>query len=388
MRYVAHRAVTRGIACNDNDLCRPRKRSSRVLSYIAIVIACLLPASAHGVSLSVIAEAANSGERGLRVILDEAKPGYVQDDSPAALKQYRARFYIRVDELVMPDGGVLPVFGGLTSGDVVATSLSLKREGTEIRMGAEARLNIGTDAAVGDGGEVVLGEGWHSIELQWSAAQDLLSANGVLELWVDGVSVTGLSGLANSSLNIEMVRLGAIGDVTDEMSGWFDLDEFVSRTNGYIGATPTTTGVSDVLVDENAEDTVIPLFPVFADAETADNSLVLAIQNNTNEALFAAVSIDAATGALTLDYATGEFGQAELTIRATDGHGLHVDSVFTVTVTEVPCDVNNDTNINAVDVQLVINAALGIPVSGDTDINGDGPTNAIDIQLLINAVLQ
>lgn len=52
-------------------------------------------------------------------------------------------------------------------------------------------------------------------------------------------------------------------------------------------------------------------------------------------------------------------------------------------------DINGDGWVNAVDVQLVINAALGLalPQGFDADVNGDGVVNAIDVQLVINAAL-
>ncbi len=55
-----------------------------------------------------------------------------------------------------------------------------------------------------------------------------------------------------------------------------------------------------------------------------------------------------------------------------------------------PCefgDVNCDISVNAVDVQLVINEALGLPTDYDCDVNDDGPVNAVDVQLVINAAL-
>ena len=62
-----------------------------------------------------------------------------------------------------------------------------------------------------------------------------------------------------------------------------------------------------------------------------------------------------------------------------------VDAVFAV----VPGDINGDGVANAIDVQLVTNAALGIafPQSVRPDINADGELNALDVQLAINAVL-
>ncbi len=50
-------------------------------------------------------------------------------------------------------------------------------------------------------------------------------------------------------------------------------------------------------------------------------------------------------------------------------------------------DVNEDDDVNALDVQLVINDALELPVDYDCDLNGDGAVNALDVQLVINAAL-
>jgi hypothetical protein len=52
-----------------------------------------------------------------------------------------------------------------------------------------------------------------------------------------------------------------------------------------------------------------------------------------------------------------------------------------------PADINNDGTVDAVDIQLVINAALGLSVAQNTDINGDNTTDAVDVQLVINAAL-
>jgi hypothetical protein len=53
----------------------------------------------------------------------------------------------------------------------------------------------------------------------------------------------------------------------------------------------------------------------------------------------------------------------------------------------VPGDINQDGVVDAVDVQLIINAALGLTVIGDPDVNCDIASNAIDVQLVINAAL-
>jgi hypothetical protein len=51
-------------------------------------------------------------------------------------------------------------------------------------------------------------------------------------------------------------------------------------------------------------------------------------------------------------------------------------------------DADGDGVTNAVDVQLVINAALGVaPPGTDADVSGDGKVNAVDVQIVINAAL-
>ncbi len=58
-------------------------------------------------------------------------------------------------------------------------------------------------------------------------------------------------------------------------------------------------------------------------------------------------------------------------------------AVFVPTTT----DIDGNGAVDASDVQLVINAALGIDTGYDCDIDGDGVTNAVDVQLVINAAL-
>ena len=83
-----------------------------------------------------------------------------------------------------------------------------------------------------------------------------------------------------------------------------------------------------------------------------------------------------------------------------DGGGIHR---FTTEVSIVPDtyvasypytprvagDVNEDGTVDAVDVQLAINAALGVAIhwAYKADINDDGEVNAIDVQMAINAAL-
>ena len=48
-------------------------------------------------------------------------------------------------------------------------------------------------------------------------------------------------------------------------------------------------------------------------------------------------------------------------------------------------DVNVSGEVNALDVQVVINAALGLSVEHDCDIDISSEVDAVDVQLVINA---
>lgn len=72
------------------------------------------------------------------------------------------------------------------------------------------------------------------------------------------------------------------------------------------------------------------------------------------------------------------------------GHITVAGETFTVTQTTQPtfspCDLQQNGNVGAADVQLLINQALGL--SGPPlDLNGDGVVNVVDVQIEANAVL-
>ena len=115
---------------------------------------------------------------------------------------------------------------------------------------------------------------------------------------------------------------------------------------------PTTTGISDVEVAEDALDTVIDLFAAFDDVEDLGADLTYTIQSNSNPNLFTSASIDAGTGTLTLDYAPDSNGSAEITVLVTDKGGLTVEATFTVTVLSAEEQVDQ-----IIDMIVVLNDA-------------------------------
>lgn len=84
-------------------------------------------------------------------------------------------------------------------------------------------------------------------------------------------------------------------------------------------------------------------------------------------------------------------GTYTVTLEVTDENGTstvtHEDVVVVATETPLYCDLDDSGLSNAVDVQHVINAALGLISPYDCDRDNNGAINAIDVQLIINCVL-
>jgi LPXTG-site transpeptidase (sortase) family protein len=99
---------------------------------------------------------------------------------------------------------------------------------------------------------------------------------------------------------------------------------------------PTTTGIADVVVYEDAAADSIDLWPSFDDSKDSDGQLTYTITSDTNPGLFAAVTVTGTPNQyLLLNYGPNANGSADLTVRATDTDGLWVETTFTVTVNPV-----------------------------------------------------
>ena len=110
----------------------------------------------------------------------------------------------------------------------------------------------------------------------------------------------------------------------------------VDLTITCVNDVPTTTGIANVTVAEDAANTTIDLWPSFADVENTDAQLTYTVTGNTNAALFTSVSMTGGQN-LVLDYAPDQFGSAQLTVRATDAGApsQFIETTFTVTVTPI-----------------------------------------------------
>ena len=60
---------------------------------------------------------------------------------------------------------------------------------------------------------------------------------------------------------------------------------------------------------------------------------------------------------------------------------------FTGTAPTPTCDLNGDGTVNAVDVQLAVNQALGVVACTTADVDQDGKCTVVDVQRIVNASL-
>ena len=76
------------------------------------------------------------------------------------------------------------------------------------------------------------------------------------------------------------------------------------------------------------------------------------------------------------------------TLGVESGFSNEVSTASSPPPTASKCDINNDGATNALDLQVMINAILGIqPLSGKGDLNGDGRVDVLDLQILGNVIL-
>jgi VCBS repeat-containing protein len=145
----------------------------------------------------------------------------------------------------------------------------------------------------------------------------------------------------------------------------------VTITVNAVNDVPTTSGIANVTVDEDAPDTMINLFTAFEDVEDTDSALTYTVVNNTRPTLFTSTTINGVAGTLMLDYAPDAYGSADITMRAADTEGAFVETVFTVTLNAVndPPAANPETAVTAEDTPItVLTSTL---LANDTDVDGD-----------------
>jgi hypothetical protein len=97
----------------------------------------------------------------------------------------------------------------------------------------QARVRVDDNSQV-DTGFFDVTDAPHFIEMDWRRATDALSNDGSLEMWIDGASVSTLTGLSNSLRTVDLVRLGP-QSLKSGAAGTLYFDEFESRRLTMIG---------------------------------------------------------------------------------------------------------------------------------------------------------
>ncbi len=239
-------------------------------------------------------------------------------------------------------GNMLAGYGGSSQGkDVIAFTATSLGSTTS---GARSMLIDGQD--IGLSGHVT---GIHLVQSSMTLGDTSLSAGQLILSLSAGGSSVGDNEISVTSQDMFVLDVTDAGNNTDATAtllfdgsevnlGSANLGDFTIQGDGGGGApnnAPTTSGLADVSVSEDAPPTDIDLHADFADVEDADSALAYTVVGNTNPALFSGVTVNPATGTLTLSYAGNAYGVAHVTVRATDSQGAWVESTFDVTVAAV-----------------------------------------------------
>jgi hypothetical protein len=192
--------------------------------------------SAGGGDLVVSPRAAMRGTSlGLEANVNDRQGLYVQDDTPRDERSYRARFYFNpgdFDPGETADHFRVRLFVGFADDPQRRIfAVVLRRRAGAYAVMARARLDGGTQVNTPF---APISAAPHAVELAWTAASDPESADGNVELWIDGLPAGSAVALDNAEAALDFVRLGAIG-VKAGASGTMYWDEFESRRASAIG---------------------------------------------------------------------------------------------------------------------------------------------------------
>lgn len=140
---------------------------------------------------------------------------YVRDGSPSAESAYLARFYVFLDSAGNQD---VRIFEALDSSDQAQFAVWYL-PGTDA---------IALDVATASGTEAIevtdIGNGWHSILVQWSSGE-----SAVIGLGVNEDIPTASANFDTSGRSIHEVRLGNVIGVSGGAGAYIDFDDMDSR---------------------------------------------------------------------------------------------------------------------------------------------------------------
>ena len=187
-----------------------------------------------GGDLSVSSQAAVTGTYGLKLLQDDTSANYVTDYRPWDETQYRVRFYLKTNGIILAENIPLYIFYILNRDGAVVGRIALQNSSGDYQIKAEAVNDTGSFTSASTSW-FNLWEGLHAIEINWQAASAVGANNGVLTLWIDGTQQATFTNIDNDQQLVDIARLGAISGMSASTNGTLYLDLFESRRNTYIG---------------------------------------------------------------------------------------------------------------------------------------------------------
>jgi hypothetical protein len=185
--------------------------------------------------LVVSGAAARHGGMGLAAVVDAIGGVFVQDDSPADERRYRARLIIDPNGFDPGEAQghrrtrVFLAFVEAPSRRVAA--LVLRRVNGVYGLMGRARMDGNEQVETGF---FTITDGPHTVELDLVPSSGPDANDGSFELWIDGVSVARLENLDNSEAEVDFARIGALS-AKGGAGGALHFDAFESRRASYVG---------------------------------------------------------------------------------------------------------------------------------------------------------
>jgi hypothetical protein len=201
--------------------------------------------------------------------------------------------------------------------------------------------------------------------------------------------VTGTGFVTASVMNVQgTIRTGVNTIVTPSKAG-----KLAQQGLELIGNL-TMQGGRVVIEATGPEPTDIASLSIVGDAAFENTEFVLQLADGYAPTAGTELSFLNATGTLTLDGVTTSYAGAA------EGFAFEIDAAQAAVSARVlndavattspfdAYDVDGNRSVDAVDLQFVVRAALGL-FAGTTvvDVNGDGAVDAVDLQLVVRAVL-
>ena len=172
------------------------------------------------------------GQFGSKVFLTGPVPSanFLPDSSPDNEARYIARFYIHTTNLTLQNNDEVTLLRAFDAGNNSVFRLAVENANGTRRLLVEAREDGGGLVPLPAVNRPTLENGWHAVEVDWTAAV----ATGSLRLFLDGAEVNGLTSLNNGLGTVSRIRFGVETPPT-QAAGQILLDDFDSRRDTRIG---------------------------------------------------------------------------------------------------------------------------------------------------------